>query len=204
VLGVEENVAGVELAACAADIVELAALRGRTRELEQAAIARGVQLPPLGRVAAAPEHLVLAVRPERWLMLTVPAAPGSAASAWPVACSGIGAAIDLSSGLAMFHLAGPAARAALARGCRLDLHPQSFPAGRTAATLIAQVSVILAALPSGWLLLAPSTLARHAHEWLASVGRPFGLRPLPDLTLSMLLSERTPRSPRDHALGRAR
>jgi sarcosine oxidase gamma subunit len=69
----------------------------------------------------------------------------------------------------------------LARGCRLDLDPVEFPAGHAAATHMAQVSVIIAALPSGIMLLTPATTARHVREWLASTAQPFGFaqRPAP-------------------------
>ena len=173
----------VALGSCSLDIVELAALRGRAGELERIARDRGVQLPPLGRASIARDAIALGVRPERWLILTPPAAPGTAADAWGPACSGVAAAVDLSSGLAALHVAGSAVPQVLARGCRLDLHPQAFPAQRTAATMMAQVSVILAALHSGWLLLTPSTTARHFQEWLASAARPFGLRALAGLTI---------------------
>jgi heterotetrameric sarcosine oxidase gamma subunit len=177
----------MELGTCAADKVEIAALRDRARELEGIAHGRRVHLPPLGGITATAEHLVLGVRPERWLILTAPAAPGAAASAWQAACAGIGATIDLSSALCAFHLTGPEVPQMLARGCRLDLRPEIFREWGTAATVIAQVPVTLAALPWGWLLLTPATLAQHFHEWLVAVGKPFGLKPRPDLTLDVLL-----------------
>jgi len=173
----------VALGSCSLDIVEIAALRGRAGALERIAQDRGVQLPPLGHASIAREAIALAVRPERWLILTPPAAAGTAAEAWGPACSGVATAVDLSCGLAALHVVGSAVPQVLARGCRLDLHPQAFPAQRTAATMMAQVSVILAALHSGWLLLTPSTTARHFQEWLASAARPFGLRALAGLTI---------------------
>jgi sarcosine oxidase subunit gamma len=93
---------------------------------------------------------------------------------WQTRCAGRGAAVDLSSALAAFHLAGPAAREVLARGCRLDLDREAFPSGHAAATMMAQVSTVLAALPSGLLLLTPSSTARHFRDWLASSAKPFG------------------------------
>jgi heterotetrameric sarcosine oxidase gamma subunit len=173
----------IALGSCRVDIVEIAALRGRAGELERIARDRGVQLPPLGQVAIASDTIALAVRPERWLILAAPIAPGTAAAAWQTACSGVATAVDLSSALAALHLAGLVAPEVLARGCRLDLHPEAFPVRRAAATIMAQVSVILAALQSGWLLLTPATTARHFHEWLASAAQPFGSRELGEMPM---------------------
>src|SRR5438477_647338 len=161
---------GIRLASCAADIVEIAAFHTRAPELENIAGARGLDLPALGRVAVASGQLALGVRPARW----------------QAACGRVGAAVDLSSGLAVWRLAGPQVRDALARACRLDLDPQVFPAGSAAATVMAQVAVILAVLPSGLLLLTPTSTARHLREWLGFVAKPFGLVSEADVTVGVL------------------
>lgn len=177
---------GIRLASCAADIVEIAALHGRARELESIARGRGLDLPAPGRVAVASDQLALCVRPARWLLLAPPASPGATAALWQAACARVGAAVDLSSGLAAWHLAGPRVREVLSRACRLDLDPDVFPAGSAAATIMAQVAVILAVLPSGLLLLTPTTTARHWREWLASTAKPFGLVPRADVTVAVV------------------
>jgi heterotetrameric sarcosine oxidase gamma subunit len=179
-------VPGVALASCAADIVEIAAFRERAPELVSRARERGLTLPALGEVAAARGALVLAVRPERWLLVLPPAAPGASAGKGRDICGAAGAAVEVSSGLAALHLAGAAVRETLKRGCRLDLHPAAFPAGAAAASAMAQVAVILAVLPSGLLLLTPATTARHLREWLASTARPFGFQRGGDVTVSAL------------------
>jgi sarcosine oxidase subunit gamma len=174
---------GIGIGRCAFDIVEIGAWRGRAPELSAAAGAQGVPLPEFGQSAATPNHLVMCVRPERWLLLAEPAVPGAAAAHWQAACAGAGAAIDLSSGLSALRVEGSATRDLMARGCRLDLGPGMFPAGRAAATIAAQVSIILVALRSGLLLLTPATTARHLHEWLESTARAFG--PLSHTTPSL-------------------
>jgi sarcosine oxidase, subunit gamma len=184
------DAAGVSLADCAADIVELAAFRGRASELVSGARELGVALPPPGRVAAVPGGLALAVRPERWLLLLAPAPAGASALRGQEICGAAGTAIEHSSGLAALHLAGPAAREVMKRGCRLDLAPTTFPAGAAAASAMAQVAVILAALPAGLLLLTPATTARHLREWLAGTARPFGFRRGADVTVSALSGDR--------------
>lgn len=178
--------AGVRLRCGALDIVQIAARRGRANQLERIARGRAVQLPALGRVALGADQLALCVRPERWLLLSAPASPGATARVWHMAGAGAGTAVDLSSGVAALHLAGAAASEVLLRGCRLDLDAEAFPVGAAAATLIAQVSMILAALPSGVLLLTPSSTARHVRAWLSGVARPFGLVPQTGFTIAEL------------------
>jgi sarcosine oxidase subunit gamma len=180
---------GIRLASCVTDIVEIAALHARAHELKSIAGARGLDLPAPGRVAVTSGQLALCVRPARWLLLAPAASPGATAALWQAACVRVGAAVDLSSGLAAWHLAGPRVREVLSRGCRPDLDPQVFPAGSAAATIMAQVAVILAALPSGLLLLTPATTARHLREWLASTAKPFGLVPRADVTVGVVCGE---------------
>jgi heterotetrameric sarcosine oxidase gamma subunit len=165
---------GVRLASLSADIVELAALRGRSGDLERLAAARGVTLPACGRIAVQPRGLALSVRPQRWLLLGAPATAGGARS-WEEATAGCGTAVEHSSAFGAFVLEGPAVREMLKRSCRLDLSPQRFPEGCAAATILLQVSAILAALRGSMLLLTPATTARHVREWLVTTSQPFAL-----------------------------
>ena len=165
---------GLRLESSASDIVEIAALRGRAADLARIALGRGVQLPALGRAVIVTEHLALCVRPERWLILTPPASGAASANGWRAACAGVGAAVDLSSGLRVLELSGHAVREVLVRSCRIDLDAAAFPPGAACATIMAQVPVILVALPSGMLLLSAASTAQHVHEWLHSTAQPFG------------------------------
>ena len=177
---------GVRLANVCADVVEIAALRGRAPDVVRIAAGRGSPLPAFGRALLGTGRVAICVRPARWLLLATPGAPGAGAQAWQQACAGAGAAVDLSSGLVAFELAGPAAREVFARGCRLDLDPGIFLPGHAAATIVAQVSVVLAATPAGLLLLTPATTARHFAEWLALSAAPFGLERPAAPSLSLL------------------
>lgn len=166
---------GVYLARCAADIVELAAFRDSSSALGALVAARGASLPECGRLCRSVDSLILAVRPQRWLICCASAAPGTAARSWQATCGDRAAVIEQSAALALFYVTGAAARETLKRGCRLDLDPRIFPAGTAAATLMAQVPVILAALASGVLLLTPTSTSRHFRDWLITTARPFGL-----------------------------
>jgi sarcosine oxidase subunit gamma len=170
---------GLQLETSVSDIVELAALPGRGRDMETIALGRGMQLPALGRTRVAIDHLALCVRPERWLILTPPAAvgagAGAAAAVWQAACAGVGTALDQSSAFSALELTGCAAREVLVRSCRIDLDAGAFPIGAACATIMVQVPVILVALAAGVLLLTPASTARHLREWLVSTAKPFGL-----------------------------
>ena len=179
---------GIALASCPADIVELAAFRGRASEVERLAADGGMPLPTHGSVMARAGRVSLSVRPARWLLLGPRASPAGAAASWQ-AVSGNAAVVDQSAALAAFLLAGPALGEMLARGCRLDLAPDAFPAGRAAATIMVQVPAILARLPRGMLLLTPATTARHLREWLLTTSQPFGLALAADVGVSELERE---------------
>ena len=129
------------------------------------------------------------MRPERWLLLSAPGAPAAAAHTWQSLCSGQAAVVELSSALSAFLLAGVAARTVLTRGCRLDLDPELFRHGHAAATIMAQVSVILAALPAGVLLLTPASTAQHFREWLAAAAAPFALAPYTEMSFAELCGD---------------
>jgi methylglutamate dehydrogenase subunit D len=168
---------GIQLDDYRADVVEIAAFRGRARELESAAAGRGLTLPGFGRVVSTAGWLTLCVRPERWLVLQARTAAGARVALWQAACASAGAAVDLSSALTMLHLSGSRARELLGRSCRVDLHEHSLPTGRAVATVMAQAAVIIVTIPSGLLLLTPSTTARHFREWLIASAKLCGLLP---------------------------
>jgi heterotetrameric sarcosine oxidase gamma subunit len=100
--------------------------------------------------------------------------------------------VELSSALTSFLLGGPRACEVLSRGCRLHLAPEVFQIGHAAATIMAQVSVVLAAVPAGMLLLTPASTAQHVGEWLAASAAPFGLALRPKVSLNELCGEGSP------------
>jgi hypothetical protein len=101
--------AGVRLASCPADIVEIASLRQGAGALLDAAILRSWRLPPCGRITASADGLCLCVRPQRWLLICPPAPPGTLAQYWEGAARGCGAAVDLSSALSGLYVSGVSA-----------------------------------------------------------------------------------------------
>jgi sarcosine oxidase, subunit gamma len=176
----------IRLTVLGADIVQVAHLRSGAQELAGIATARGWPLPRCGGATPAARGVALSVRPGRWLLLSAPESPGEGAGSWQAVCARSGVAVDLSSAFAALYVAGPAVREVLARGCRLDLAPEVFRPGCAAATIMAQVGVILAALPEGVLLLTPATTARDFRDWLSLSALPFGLVPQADATVALL------------------
>jgi heterotetrameric sarcosine oxidase gamma subunit len=171
-----ESQVGVALAPWAAEVIEVAALRRGTQAAVRYGASCGEPLPDFGRVNVSASQLALCVRPARWLFISplTTQIPAARATRWRAGCAQSAAVTELSSALAAFLLAGSAVRQVLARGCRLDLDLKVFPPGSAAATVMTQVSVILAALPRGMLLLTPASTAQHFGEWLDTAARPFG------------------------------
>jgi sarcosine oxidase subunit gamma len=182
--------AGVRLRTCSLDITELAAFTGRTPDVRERAAGHGVQLPQMGHMVRTGSGFALSVRPERWLLLSTQAAPGTRQGQWQERCGDGAAVLDHSCALKAFLVDGPAARTMLARGCRIDLETASFPSGLAAASVMAQVQVIFASLGTRLLLLSPVTTAQHLQEWLANTSRPFGFVTPGDATLDLFGGER--------------
>jgi len=178
---------GVWLSSCDCDVVELSTYALAAADARRRVA--GLELAPFGHVGRGAGHLVLSVRPGRWLLMTTRAASGATASGWAAAVAGQGAVVDLSSALAVLVLAGPRLREALARGCRLDLAAEEFAAGRAAVTIMAQVSVTLAMLPDCLLLLTPSSTVQHLREWLTATAAPFGLMSVSGVSFTDVFGE---------------
>jgi heterotetrameric sarcosine oxidase gamma subunit len=180
---------GLQLAICAADIVEFAALRGGADAVRAAVRTSGLELPEFGRMAVAPGRLALSIRPDRWLVLGAQTVFGEAAASWQRLIGAAGAAIDQSSGFDVLQLRGPALREVLARGCRLDLDPGVRPCGDAVATVIAQVPATLAIRRTDILLLTPSSTAQHVREWLAATALYDGFESRSTVSLDELLTK---------------
>lgn len=75
---------------------------------------------------------------------------------------------DVSAGRVVLELAGPEARAVLAQGLSLDLHPRVFGPGRCAQTGLARVPVILQQIDATprFRLFVRASFAPYVAEWL--------------------------------------
>lgn len=84
--------------------------------------------------------------------------------------------VDLSDGLATAEIRGFAAREVLSKGCGLDFHPRSFPAGRCARTRFAQIPLVVECLeePIRFELTVARSHFHYLHAWLIDAAEEFG------------------------------
>lgn len=88
---------------------------------------------------------------------------------------GIGSCSGQSHGRVIIRIAGPKARAVLAKGTPVDLHPDVFPKGRSAMTQMAHVGVHLTRTGDDTFELAVFRgFAESFWEWLTSQAAEFG------------------------------
>jgi len=99
----------------------------------------GVALPREPNTAAGHAVRVLWLGPDEWLLVQ----NGDADHFLQGGNDVRSRFCDVSHGRVALRLRGRDVRDALAKGCPLDLHPRTFPAGRCAQTAIGRVSVIL-------------------------------------------------------------
>ena len=120
------------------------------------------------------------LRPDEWL-LTLP--PDAAAARLRDALAGIDAAvIDTTDAATVFRLGGRRARAVIAKGCPLDLHPRVFGPGLVAQTLVGGVDVILHQVAGDEVETGPAfdlyirrSLAAYLWAWLSDAGLEYGI-----------------------------
>lgn len=104
--------------------------------------------------------------PGSWLCLHVPGAPPPVAAAQRT---------PLDGSRAVFELSGALAREALATLLPLDLHPRAFPDGAAAATLAAQIPLLLWRDGAAFRLACARSYGASLHAALRAAGRSRGL-----------------------------
>lgn len=159
------------------EIVQIAIRRG---QMEAAALAMrsafGLDFPPPGRAASGPDMIASWVQPGTWLLTAPWSAEGALAERLARILSGHAAIMDQSHGRVTIAIEGHNARAVLAKGCRLDLHPRAFASGHVASTAIAQVGCLIHqsdASPRFELTIFTS-YARPLFHWLTESAAEFG------------------------------
>lgn len=82
--------------------------------------------------------------PDEWLLTCAGGSEVNVFGALSTALSSQHAAVvDVTDSRTVLRLSGPRARAVLAKGCALDLHPRAFALGDVAQTMLAKSAVIL-------------------------------------------------------------
>jgi sarcosine oxidase subunit gamma len=92
------------------------------------------------------------------------------------ACSGrVHHLVDLSAGRRLWRVQGPQAKAIVAMGCSLDLHPRAFGLGRCAQSLFADVATLI--IPQdenrAFDIVADASFAGHLRAWFSDASREF-------------------------------
>lgn len=84
---------------------------------------------------------------------------------------------DLSGGLVVVRLSGPAARDVLASGCALDLHAGTFDAGRCAQTGLAKAPVLIGCVDSApaFEIVVRRSFAEYLCRWIDCAARGYGV-----------------------------
>jgi sarcosine oxidase subunit gamma len=128
------------------------------------AAALGAPLPEAGGTAAFGGGRLLGLAADQAFALL----PLDGAGGLAERVGGAGYCTDQTGGWVMLRLTGPDALAALERICPLDLHPDRFPEGRVARTVMEHLgAVLLREGPDAFLLMSASSSARsflHAVE----------------------------------------
>jgi len=162
----------------ARDMVQVMLRRGQDAAFAEAIRgAFGMDPPAPGHASAGPEATAIWIQPGQWLLIAPRGVEGALAARATAAFAGLAAVADQSHGRTTILLSGAAAREALSRGCRLDLHPRAFGPGRVASTPIAQIGCLLHqtdAAPS-FELTVFSTLAEPFLHWLIEAIAPLGV-----------------------------
>jgi sarcosine oxidase subunit gamma len=157
-------------------LVQAAGFAWTMTEVERAlAPVLGGRLPArVGETALLDGRLVLRTGPEQ---VWVAGREGDAAAArlLDVVPEAAGAATPLSHSRSRILIAGEPARAVLAKGIPLDLHPDAFPVGQAALTGLHHTPVLLhRASEDRYELWAMRSFALACWEWLADAALEFG------------------------------
>ena len=89
--------------------------------------------------------------------------------------AGLASIIDQSHGRVTIRIEGPKVRAVLAKGTPVDLHPETFPVGRSAVTQMAHVGIHLTRVaPDAYELSVFRGFSESFWEWLTEMSLEVG------------------------------
>jgi methylglutamate dehydrogenase subunit D len=175
-IGVAEGEAGV-IAAPRENLglASIIARAGKADELgARMAELYGVEAPTRPCIAQGRTFDLVWSGPEQWLAVSQERA---IATRLATELDGLAAVADQSDGRAVVRLSGPKARAMLAKGCPIDLHPRAFRPGDTALTAITHIGVQLWQVDEAptYDMAVFRSLASGFWRWLTLSAAEFGL-----------------------------
>ena len=136
----------------------------------------GQELPlQVGAMLSGPTR-VMCVGPREWLLVSQERdAPALRECLEPNLTTEGLVLVEVTGGLAMLEVRGPATRELLTKGCGLDLHSRRFPAGRCARTRFAQIPLTIACVeePSRFELYVGRSYAHYLHTWIIDAAPEF-------------------------------
>ena len=160
------------------EIVSLSARRGAEAALSAKVRERLRTSLPDGPHRTAAEGLcILGVGPRRWLIVRDGADPDFEPDL-ARDLGGLGAVCLQSDAYAVFRVSGPFARATLAKGVPIDLHPSAFGTGDAAVTAAAHIGVVIWQVDEAptFDLAVFRSYERHLWAWLRDSAAAFGLQ----------------------------
>jgi sarcosine oxidase subunit gamma len=158
-------------------IASLIVTEGGDAALAKAMKARfGLALPSTPQAAISAGRALVWAGPGQWLFI---AGDRGGFADDLQALSGLAAIADQSDGRAVLTLSGDKIRAALAKGCMIDLHPSAFPIGSAALTSIAHIGVHLWRAEDGpdgavFEFMVARSMVGSFWSWLSASAAEFG------------------------------
>ena len=125
-------------------LATVAARKGQADALKRAvASAYGVELPDSSHIAGGPSVRFVGYGPGQWLAVSETLAGEALARDLAQNLRGLASISDQSGGRTVLRVSGPRARAVLAKGLPIDLHPLAFGTGSAATSTISLMGVQL-------------------------------------------------------------
>jgi methylglutamate dehydrogenase subunit D len=157
-------------------IVTIMARKGRAEALAAAlGDGFGLALPGPGQSTTGKDVVLRWAGPEQWLAIAEGARDGELYRRLAAALAETASLVDQSHGRVAIVIAGPRARAVLAKGTAVDLHPSRFRPDQVAMTQMAHVGVHLTKVaPDAFELLVFRSFAESLFEFLSAMAAEYG------------------------------
>lgn len=139
----------------------------------------GKPLPLTSNTFSGGDDRVYWLGPDEWLIETGAQRVAGLAGELTQALAGYHSAVnDVSGGHSALRVTGADARAVLAKGCTLDLHPRKFGPGQCARTGLGKANALLAVDDdaASCTILVARSFVDYLCRWLAHAARPHGVK----------------------------